>query len=210
MLDPFAQAGGIGQGQGFNPLAEIDTSDAVQTLIMATSLADALITHEGKDPHWSESARELLLGIILLVLCLPEEERNLITVRGFISLSRPEIDAQKKIIEEIKGKDIPPETGLFSCMELEGEGRYFGTLTRIANAFAAVPERELGSIWSVLRRQTAFLESPAMADVLKTSSFELADLKRERVTLYLCLPAGEMGFFFTLAAHHYRAVAQAV
>ena len=52
--------------------------------------------------------------------------------------------------------------------------------------------REFGSILSGTRTQTEFLDSPKLRDILQRSDFRLADLKRQKATVYLCLPAGRM------------------
>jgi type IV secretion system protein VirD4 len=57
-------------------------------------------------------------------------------------------------------------------------------------------ERELSSILSTAREQTTFLDSPAMADVLKDSPLRLRNIKRKPTTIYLCLPAERLPTHF--------------
>ena len=59
--------------------------------------------------------------------------------------------------------------------------------------FAEVPEKELGSIYSTAMTQLQFLQSERMKDVLASSVLRLSQLKTEKTTLYLCLPATRMG-----------------
>ena len=54
-------------------------------------------------------------------------------------------------------------------------------------------ENERASVLSTVRRHTKVLEYSAMRSVLSGHDFDLADLKREAVTVYLCLPASRMG-----------------
>jgi type IV secretion system protein VirD4 len=54
-------------------------------------------------------------------------------------------------------------------------------------------EKERQSILSSARTQLNFLDSGGMTDVLTGSDFKLSDLKSQKTTLYLCLPANRMG-----------------
>ena len=56
----------------------------------------------------------------------------------------------------------------------------------------AMGEKERGSVLSSARTQTQWLDSPKMPAVLERSDFDLADLKRKKMSVYLCLPATRM------------------
>jgi len=63
----------------------------------------------------------------------------------------------------------------------------------LAEQLRAMSDNERGSVLSSARSQTQWLDSPKMPAVLERSDFDLGDLKRKRMTLYLCLPATRMG-----------------
>src|SRR5215467_4996964 len=50
-----------------------------------------------------------------------------------------------------------------------------------------------GSVLSAARTQTQWLDDGRMQNVLARSDFKMEDLKRKRMTIYLCLPAMRMG-----------------
>lgn len=183
VLDPFG-ANGRYPSAAYNPLAEIDPAspDAVDD---AALIADSLILEEAKGAsHWTDSAKLLLRGLVLLTLTLPKAERNLVTLRRLLMLAHPLLDGV-----EVKDK----ETRLFAEMALADSAAFNGVLAATGATFAAIPSNERGSILSTARMQTGFLDSPALQPTLQGDALRLADLKREKITVYLCLPASHMG-----------------
>lgn len=63
----------------------------------------------------------------------------------------------------------------------------------IGEQLSAMGPNELGSVLSSTRTQTQWLDSPKMAGVLERSDFQLGDIKRKKMSIYLCLPATRMG-----------------
>ncbi|MBJ7532624.1 type IV secretory system conjugative DNA transfer family protein [Rhodomicrobium vannielii ATCC 17100] len=184
-LDPFGVSGQ--PCARFNPLDEIDPESdfAVDD---AGNLAGALIaTPERGERHWSDSARELVRALILLVLTFPKSERDLLAVRQLLTLSAPEFHSI--------GAPEARRQALFDTMQ---KCTQYAVVRRAGFSFAAVEERELSGIFSTARTQTQFLDSPHIARVLAAGSapqFRLSDLKAKKTTIYLCLPAGRMGEF---------------
>ena len=89
VLDPFGKASDAVRDAGllasFNPLSMLNDPD---TLIEDTDLiADALVIQSGNDPHWDESAKRFLQGVILHVATFPRygRKRNLCTVRDLLN-----------------------------------------------------------------------------------------------------------------------------
>jgi len=62
-----------------------------------------------------------------------------------------------------------------------------------AEDFFSKPDDERGSVLSTARRHLRFLSFPAIRASVARDDLDLADLKRKRVTVYLCLPAMRMG-----------------
>lgn len=180
LLDPFlvAENSAPTYRATFNPMAGIgaENEDSADD---AGLIAESLIISTGSgDNHWTMSARNLVKALILVMaLSLPagHERRNLIGVRRLL------MDAD-----------------LFAKLDrfIEAEPRtHVWLLAREAvAAFVATPSEERGSILSTARTQTEFLDSPAMARVLGTSSFSFDTLKSSRpATVYLSLPAMRFG-----------------
>jgi type IV secretion system protein VirD4 len=186
ILDPFGENGRYPSGS-FNPLDELDP-DSPYVKDDAALVADALIIGNDHDPHWTDSARILVHALILFTLTQPKEERTLTTVWRLLALTHPAVrDIARRA--ECDGRNA-----LFMLMKHCGDA-FDGAVAGAGDRFAGMAdraERELASIFSTALTQLAFLDSNAMASVLKTSDLRLAELKSGRVTLYLCLPATRM------------------
>lgn len=193
VLDPFAVSGHA--SARFNPLAEIPETlpdrpnekwpTAIDDALM---IADAMIVSTREDSHWSDSAKTLLQGLVLWALLLRvDNEDNLITVRNFLTLKDKAI---MRAANEGHGGDR--EKALFAEMMLYTD-EFNGMVSSIGAQFASMGEKERAGILSEARTQTAWLDSPAVQATLTASDFELADLKRKPTTVYLCLPASNMG-----------------
>lgn len=204
VLDPFGQSGG--RSACFNVLDELDP--ASWTLVDdVAAITHALIVDDGdaRSKHWNDSARTLLSGIILLVMTLPVEERNLITVRQLLSLTYPRLQdtvkAKMRASQPQPGKKRPPENALavetlLQTMSAAGT-RFGGILAAIGNRFLSTPQTERGSIFSTAAAQTDFLDSLPLRAISTASDFPLRALRSDRpVTICLCLPVGRMQSHF--------------
>src|SRR3984893_11252116 len=74
LLNPFNVLG-LGSA-GFNPLAALDP-ESPNFYDDAAALVEALIRIESKDPHWSESAQGLLVGLIMWEKLTQGDKANL-------------------------------------------------------------------------------------------------------------------------------------
>lgn len=189
VLDPFKAAQVDDSVRGsFNPLDCIDpeSPDAVDD---AAAIAESLIVpSNSKDVHWDESARIFLQGLILYVAVdEPPKKRNLQRVRELLTLGDRAAAAAQA--EKNDGEEVDPFSQLlFQMMESE---EYPEVIAGAASTLLGAGENERGSILSTARRNTSFMDSPGMRDVLGESSFTLDDLKNapEGLSIYLCLPA---------------------
>lgn len=175
VLDPFGVAGRVAEdhGGGFNPLT-ILTLDSPSLIEDAGLIADALVVPApgAKDPHWDESAKQFLEGVILHVATAPayEGKRDLVSVyeclmEGFVDL---------------RG-------------EMEDNNAADFAVISLASHFFDKPDVERSGVLSTLRRHIRFLGYGQMKNVLRRHSFDLRDLKTGNVTVYLSLPAMRMG-----------------
>lgn len=205
VLDPFGQS--TETSAHFNALAELDP-DSDTIIDDATALTEALIVDEGdaRSRHWNESAKTLLLGIILLTLTLEPRERNLITVRELLTLTYPPlVRGMRRMAERARagshGAKYFDENryGVEALLGVMGhkQDEFGGILQAIGNRFLGTPHNERGSIFSTAATQTAFLDSLPLRQVSRRSSFELKALRGDRpTTIYLCLPVGRMESHF--------------
>lgn len=180
LLNPFNEHG-LGTSR-FNPLAHLSIDDP-NVFAEVASLAEALIITEGKDPHWSDSARNLIAATILYLVSTKGEKATLPEVRSILGL--PDNKFIKKM-EEIAGSPHP--------FIAELAGQFLGDTSEIKN------------IVSTARTQTKFLSDPAIANpdtgVLTGDDFRIADFKDRLSTLYVILP----GHFMAAYARFLRLV----
>ncbi|WP_226562506.1 type IV secretory system conjugative DNA transfer family protein [Salipiger thiooxidans] len=198
VLDPFNVSGVPDELRTtFNPLDLIDekSPDATDE---AALIADAIVVAtDSRDAHWDESARALIEALILYVCARERPEsgkRDLIRVRQLLMRGPVEaIEAAKKLAEEegdpVSEEDVKPMTLLLKMMERSTA--FDGVIAGAAASIHQLGDNERGSILSTARRNTKFLDSPAMAATLRQSAFDPATLKTRSggVSLYLCLPA---------------------
>jgi type IV secretion system protein VirD4 len=180
--------------KSFNPLSLL-RADSRTLIEDAGLIADALVIAAGKDPHWDESARNFIEGVMLHVATDPsfDGQRSLIAVRTVIR------DAL--LLDNPDDPDAPyrHEVGMLrNAARLERDPATADVANAIEGAardFYEKPSNERASVLSTVRRHTKFLDYGAMRSVLAGHDFDLADLKRlpEGTTIYLCLPANRMG-----------------
>ena len=202
VLDPFGYADesvAIFRAS-YNPLSVLSLKSPT-VIEDAGLIADGLVASTGqeKDPHWDESARNFIEGLILHVASAPRYEgrRNLLTVRALINAALTEVPAS--------GLDDDDEPALAVEEEMLANAAKLAETDETADLGAAIegaardfydkgPNEQAG-VLSTVRRHTKFLDYKAMRGVLGGDDFSLADLKRDPagVTVYLCLPATRMG-----------------
>ncbi len=192
VLDPFHYASeSIAHFRSsYNPLSVLNL-DSPTIIEDASLIADAVVVQGSgnKDPHWDESAKNFIEGVILHVAThsIFEDKRNLLTVRELIKTAmKPESEDEElcelersmlENAEELQARDSFADIG--------------GAIEGTARDFFEKSDRERDSVLSTIRRHTKFLDYTALRNVLGKSDFDLADLKKnpDGVTIYLCFPA---------------------
>lgn len=175
VLDPFGVTGAVTERHGgqFNPMS-ILREDSPSLMEDAGLIADALVVPApgGKEPHWDESARQFLEGVILHVATSPAYvgRRDLISV----------YECLMEDIEKLKGEMTENHAADFAVIVL-------------ANQFFEKADNERSSVLSTLRRHIRFLGFSQIKKALRGHTFDLRQLKTERLTVYLSLPAMRMG-----------------
>lgn len=155
----------------FNPLSILNPESEHYADDIAY-LADALIINQGKDPHWDDSARELVAGLMAYVVEHPEYRKAPTLKMLRILLSKP--------ISEISG--IAED-----AIKLGSDSLAARKLGRFA-----IDSKETSSIISTALTQTAFLDSKTLADNMKESDFSFEDLINGQATIYVVLPVDKL------------------
>jgi len=167
-FDPFDVAGGKAT---YNPLDLIDAASA-EAVDDARLLADMLVlpgAREGEQAFWNEEARGVLTGLILHVAAnAPAEMRTLTHVRELLT--------------------APPEPFADLLKEMQASQAVDGLVARAAARLLQKAPKERSGVISTAQSHTHFLDSPRMAEVLKRSTVDFSQLKRQPMSVYLILP----------------------
>ena len=152
------------EGSGFNPLAALNpaSDDFVDR---AMSITEALIQDGGKDNHWSDSARDILAAIIM------QEVVN----KGLTTLGDV-----RTILTMPEEKRLDYVTAMTTCGHEAVE--------ELAGRFLA-QNNEINGIFSEAITQTRFLTSPLIKNCLDGDDFRFENLKEEKITVYIIIPA---------------------
>lgn len=182
---------------GFNPMTLLKP-DSPSLIVDAGLIADALVVGSPQaDPHWDESARNLIEGLILHVATYPAYDgmRNLVTVRELLKRAFEKVPLPEDAPEDLKPPARAEAELTHNASEVaDSNPALAAALEGAARDFYDKPDRERASVLSVALRNTKFLDYPELRANLSSHEFELADLKASDcgLTVYLCLPAGRM------------------
>jgi type IV secretion system protein VirD4 len=180
-LNPFDELG-LGTSR-FNPLSHLRIEDR-NVVADVASLSEALILDDGKDSHWSNSARGLVRALLLHLIATQPGRATLAELRRLITLpvALPQGETFAHVIGAMLQSSWP-------------------FIRQPAGRFINIESREIASILSTAITQTDFLDDPNIAGVLSGSDFAMLDLKAKPTTVFLILPGRYMeayGRFFRL------------
>lgn len=203
VLDPHGAAKvPDGLRASFNPLdlIDVDSEDAID---LAAAIGDAMMidSGDGKDIHWTESARQIVEAIMLYVAMTETgERRSLVRVRQLLTKGDPEEAEYRNAIEaETKGENARTYSAfdvLWEAMaRIETANDAVGdVIIGAANSIRDMGENERGSVLSTARRNTKFIDSPWMRRSLQGGKYQKLDIDQLKeaqhgLSIYICLPA---------------------
>jgi type IV secretion system protein VirD4 len=181
----------------YNPMSVLSI-DNPTFLEDAALIAESIVVQakDQKDPHWDESAKNFIEGVIAHVATaeIHKERRNLITVRELIKQALWKPPQDKMTDEENKAEPVLNEEMLHNAKNLESvpETHNIGAGIRAAAIdFYSKGKGEGGSVYSTILRHTKFLDYEAFTKVLNDHDFDLSELKTnpKGMSVYLCFPA---------------------
>lgn len=201
VLDPFGTAGSEVDScrASYNPMDVLDL-EGPTFLEDAALIAESVVVQspDQKDPHWDESARNFIEGVIVHVATAPLHagRRDLITVRALLkrALKVKPNDGDSGSKSPLGGKPLLYDEMMQNAARLQSEAETEDigeALMGAADDFYSKGDNELAGVQSTVNRHTKFLDYKAFRSVLTRSDFSLRDLKRKAggVSLYLCFPA---------------------
>lgn len=177
-LDPFGVVGDTAVTESYNPLDFIDvvgdrrmfaTDDAMR-------LASVLILDAGPggERHWVEAARSVLVGFMLYV-----KIRNAMFIGPGVA---PPAD-----LLEVRRLITLPENEFLRVLD-DMSTMPHEKVQRTAASILQKDPRERSGVISTVQSNTDFLDTEAMATVLRESTFDLSRLKTDKLSIYLIIP----------------------
>jgi len=156
----------------FNPLSILDPESDEYVDDLAYLADSVIISQSSRDPHWDDSARELVAGLIALVVESPQyrEEASLGLVRALLCLPGPQLRVAIK-----DAQALPP-----------------GSIARAKLARFEAETNEIDSVMSTARTQTGFLDSDVLARNMDASDFSFEELCGGNISVYLVLPPDKL------------------
>jgi type IV secretion system protein VirD4 len=209
VLDPFGVAKvSDALRAGLNPLALLDPNDEekADTIVNdAEMLAEGLIVPaDSRDSHWDDSARNFVKGLILHLVTTMKNP-TLLTLRRF--LTRGDVSGWTAATAALEGDEDEQRRFLRKCpsafefllKEMQSNEQVSGVVAATADTLLECADSERGSILSVARRNTAFLDTTKKTFVEtmeakgRTFSPDVFKKASQGASLFLCLPAERMG-----------------
>jgi len=184
VLNPFdvLELGGV----GFNPLAALDPDDAT-FVDDATGIGEALVKIDPNEhePHWSDSARSLLIALVMWEVKLARaqnREPSLENVRYLLTQPSEYERDQDGNRRQVAGLRI-------TAGRMAAKGGF--EIESLISRFLRDTD-EIASIQSTADRHTAWMLSPLMRENMAKNDIDFATLKERPTTVYLILPAERM------------------
>lgn len=172
VLDPFGETGV--PSASHNPFSEVGMGKREHIAADVAQLADALIVGNAKDPHWTDSAKNLIKAIALYQLERDPASATLRQIRRALNATPAEFEK------------------MFTAMV--SSSAFDGVLANLGTALLGkqlAGGRELQGILSTAQEQTAPLDD--VVGITERSDFRLTDLGAGATTIYLVLPGMRMG-----------------
>jgi type IV secretion system protein VirD4 len=171
VLDPFNVV--TPTPDSFNPLDTID-KDSPMALDDCRDFAQAIVvrTGEEKERNWDDNAESLISGITAAT-CLYAEGAN------------RSVQAVRTLLTD------PVKMQAIIRLMCESDA-WEGMLSRIGHQLTHLKDKELASVVTNANRHMAFLDTLAVAASTRTSSFNPAELRNSKLTIFLVLPPERM------------------
>lgn len=169
LLDPFGQV--TKKPDTFNPLDFIKKNSPL-ALDDCNDLASALVVRKETEaePHWNDSAEAVASAVVATVAAFGDRgdgTRSIQTVREIIS-NPDKLEMATKLMTE---SDV-----------------WGGQLAQLGGQLSHFKDNERGSVISTALRHLRFLGTPTIADSTAESSFNPADLRKGKMTVFLIIP----------------------
>lgn len=181
ILDPFGATGRTSSQH--NPFDELTRSPEANRAADAAQIADALILEPAgaKDTHWTDSAKNLIKGLVLYLLHTKPGKSRMRDLREL--MNAPAGDLHRVFVEMATSEAFEGA--------MANAGSAFLSMVEFKDDLPVGFTGEMRSILSTARQQTGPLDE--VAKIMDGSSFTFEDIGPKNLTIYLVLPAGRIG-----------------
>jgi type IV secretion system protein VirD4 len=173
-FDPLEEHG---RTHGFNVLDYVRDGDLRVTDVQ--TVAAILVPNESHDPYWDNVARDLLVGLLLLVLEAGPALGWPVTIGQVHRLLRSEEESGeylKALLEDLAGRGVALS----------------GLCKRYVLSFCNEPEKPRGSIKSALATKLTLWASPLVDRATATSDFDLRRFRRAPQSPYIAIAPDDL------------------
>ncbi|WP_420816108.1 type IV secretory system conjugative DNA transfer family protein [Paraburkholderia phosphatilytica] len=173
LFNPFAQDG---RTHRYNPLSAVSTGVFRVGDILA--IAYALYPGGGHDDFWKDQARNLFLGIVLL-LCGWRDARR----AG--NPDAPDCPVTiGEVLRQSSGNGMPLRAHLQQVL-VAGQGLVGRACTDALNRFLSNDDRVLASVLATFNAPLVIWANPVVDAATSASDFDLCDVRRRRMSVYI-------------------------
>lgn len=202
VLDPFGISGAATEKwrASYNPLDVLKTG-SLTFLEDAALIAESIVVQspDQKDPHWDESAKNFIEGVIVHVATASQhaDKRHLVTVRELLKKALwvpPENEEETGKPAKRRAKPVLFLEMMHNAERLDADPETADIGSAVMAAaldFYGKSETEISGVHSTVNRHTKFLDYTAFRKALQHSDFDLRALKADPagMSVYLCFPA---------------------
>lgn len=157
-----------------NPLDLLDKDD-INCVSNATFLADLIMIpgSSTQDSFWDESAKSLLIGLMLYIVGYEPHADTLANLRRLVTLPDKEF-------EQI-------------AIKMASSELFHGALAEAGGTILGMDAKTRSNVRSTAQAHTRFLSDPVIKLATETSDFSFSELKEKPTTVYVIIPAEQLG-----------------
>ena len=181
ILDP---AGVTGLKQdGYNPLEWLAKSDEDKLDAEIRNIAEALVPGDGLEGIWTRGGRDVASALIYWLYTRSKEEFNLVQLHDLVFMDEGQWFALFTSMRDYVG----PVENITRAVRAAG------------NWFDGLEEKHKLYHRGTLQDGLQWLKSPSARRLFSHSTFDMRDIKDERMTVYLSIPPLELSAYKPLA-----------
>ncbi|CAJ5660598.1 TRAG family protein [Burkholderia pseudomallei] len=174
LFDPFAEDG---RTHRFNPLSAI--SDGLFRVGDILAIGYALYPPGGHDDFWKDQARNLFLGIVLLLSEWHDARR------AGEGESIPDYPVTMgEVLRQSSGHGMPVKAYLQRAL-VQHRGLLSGACVDALNRFLSNDDKVLASILATFHAPLTIWANPIVDAATSTNDFDLRDVRRRRMSIYI-------------------------